>query len=134
MMSSFVALGRFCPLIWRARVDWPHVGVGPAEYDVAAFAQSVTTEDGPAPEQVMAWYADRAPVRLAVLDAAVAALAGYFADQAWQPDIPGLPRLRAFQRRQLAVTLAWASRRLALPDPTWLRGIQHQRLQSFPVV
>ena len=27
--------------------DWPHVGVGPAEFDAAAFAQSVTAEDGP---------------------------------------------------------------------------------------
>ena len=29
--------------------DWPHVGVGPAEFDAAAFAQSVTAEDGPRP-------------------------------------------------------------------------------------
>jgi thiamine kinase-like enzyme len=104
-------------------VDWPHVGVGPAEYDAAAFAQSVAAEDGPEAEQVMAWYAERAPVRPAVLDAAVATLAGFFAGEAWQPEIPGLPRLRPFQRRQLRVTLAWASQRLGLPDPTWLSGV-----------
>ncbi|MBI2942383.1 MAG: phosphotransferase [Chloroflexi bacterium] len=97
--------------------DWPHVGVGPPEYDVAALAQSITVEGGPDPEQVIAWYAERAPIRERVLDAAVAALAGFFADQAWRPDIPGLPRLRPFQRRQLRVTLAWAARRLGLPTP-----------------
>jgi hypothetical protein len=43
-------------------VDWPHVGVGPPEEDVVAFAQSVTTEGGPLPEQVMDWYAERVPV------------------------------------------------------------------------
>jgi thiamine kinase-like enzyme len=109
-------------------VDWPHVGAGPAKYDAVAFAQSVTAEAGPEPEQVMAWYAERLPTRSEVVDASVAALAGFFADQAWRPDVPGLPRLRAFQRRQLAVTLAWASRRLQLPEPSWL-----QRVSTDPV-
>jgi len=109
-------------------VDWPHVGVGPPEEDVAAFAQSVTTEGGPLPEQVMDWYAERILVRPFVLDAAVADLAGFFADQAWRPAIPGLPRLRSFQRAQLSVTLAWTARRLDLPSPTWL----NPRLPSSP--
>jgi hypothetical protein len=105
--------------------DWPHLGIGPAEYDVAAFAQSVTAEGGVEPEAIMGWYAERAPVRSNVLDAAVAGLAGFFADQTWRPDIPGLPRLRAFQRRQLGVTLKWASLRLELPPPDWLQYVRH---------
>jgi hypothetical protein len=104
-------------------VDWPKIGMGPAEEDAAAFAQSVAVEGGPTPEQVMAWYAERGPVRADALDAAVAALAGYFADQVWRPDIPGAPRLRSFQRRQLCTTTAWAARRLRLPEPIWLDGI-----------
>jgi hypothetical protein len=104
-------------------VDWPHIGMGPVEEDAVAFAQSVAVEGGPAPEQVITWYAERCPVRADALDAAVAALAGYFADQAWLPDIPGLPRLRSFQRRQLCITTAWAARRLGLPEPIWLEGI-----------
>ena len=104
-------------------VDWPHVAVGPAEDDAAAFAQSVAVEGGPDPERLMEWYAERAPVRPEVLDASVASLASFFAFHSPQPDIPGLPRLRSFQRRQLRVTLAWASRRLRLPDPTWLSGV-----------
>ena len=104
-------------------LDWPHAAVGPAEDDAAAFAQSVAVEGGPDPERVMAWYAERAPVRTEVLDAAVASWASFFAFHAPQPEIPGLPRLRTFQRRQLAVTLAWASRRLGLPEPTCVAGI-----------
>ncbi len=101
-------------------VDWPHAGVGSPEEDAAAFVQSVTAEGGPLPEQVMAWYAERIPLRPQALDAAVADLAGFFADEAWRPAIPGLPRLRPFQRAQLRVTLAWAARRLQLPPPAWL--------------
>jgi hypothetical protein len=100
--------------------DWPHLGIGPAEYDLAAFAQSVTAEGGVEPEAILGWYAERAPIRSSVIDAAVAGLAGFFADQAWRPDIPGLPRLRPFQRSQLVVTLRWASERLSLPWPDWL--------------
>ncbi len=103
--------------------DWPHVMSGPAEFDLAAFAQSVTAEGGPDPEAVVAWYAARGEVRAGALDAAVAEIAGYFAEGAWQPDIPGLPRLRAFQRAQLRVSLAWAARRLGLPGPGWLVGV-----------
>lgn len=104
-------------------VAWPHVGLGPAEYDLAAFAQSVAAEGGPPHQQVVAWYAEAGPVRPEALDAAVAALAAYFAGQAWRAPIPGLPRLRPFQRRQLRVTLAWAARRLSLPPPTSLDAI-----------
>ena len=104
-------------------VDWPYAAVGPLEEDVAGFVQSITVEGGPKPEQLVSWYAEVTPVRHDVLDAAVAALAGYFANQAWRPDPPGLPRLRTFQRRQLRVTLAWAAHRLALPPPTWLAGM-----------
>lgn len=103
--------------------DWPSVGIGPPEYDIAAFAQAVTGEDGPDPERIMVWYAEHAPVRPDALDASVAALAGYFADGSWQPDLPALPRLRRWQRRQLQVTLAWAARRLRLPEPGWLHVV-----------
>jgi len=104
-------------------LDWPHAGAGHPEVDAAAFAQSVTVEGGPLPEAVMAWYAEAMPVRSELVDAAVASIAGFFADLAWGQENPELPRLRAFQRRQLKVTLAWAARRLDLPDPTWLDAI-----------
>jgi hypothetical protein len=40
----------------------------------------------------------------------VAAMAGYFAERARLPDPPGLPTVRAFQRAQGEVTLAWLRR------------------------
>ena len=45
----------------------------------------------------------------------VAAIAGYFAYHAWRDPIPGLPRVRAVQRRQLRSSLMWAAQRLHLP-------------------
>lgn len=99
--------------------DWPHVGAGAAEFDLAAFAETVTLEGGPQPEELVAWYGERAPVREEVLDAAVAAIAGFFAELCWREEPPGLPRLRPFQRAQFRVTLTWAARRLALPEPEW---------------
>jgi len=103
--------------------DWPFASVGPAEFDVAAFAQSVTAEGGPAPERVIAWYADILPLRDRELDASIAGIAGYFAYRAPQPPLPGLPRLRSIQRRQLKATLAWAARRFSLPEPRWLAAV-----------
>jgi len=100
--------------------DWPFAEVGRPELDLAALAQSVTVEGGPPPEQVVAWYAARLPIDNGALDGAIAWLAAFFAGLAWCDDIPGLPRLRPFQRRQLATVLAWAARRLALPAPSWV--------------
>lgn len=111
-------------LRWRTGklylLDWPHVRSGPPEYDLAGFAQSIAVDGGPAPETLVSWYG---PHSTAALDAAVAELAGFFAAQAGLPPVPGLPRLRGFQRRQLAVTLAWAARRLDLPPPGWVEAL-----------
>jgi Ser/Thr protein kinase RdoA (MazF antagonist) len=103
--------------------DWPYASVGPAEFDVAAFAQAVAAEGGPAPERVLSWYEEVLPLRAPVVDASVAGIAGYFADRAWRPVPVGLPRIRVIQRRQLKATLAWAARRFALPEPRWLAAV-----------
>jgi hypothetical protein len=113
-------------LRWNGRLrifDWPHAGLGPPEFDLAAFAQTVTVEGGPSPEQLVAWYAERGSVREDALTSAVAAVAGFFADAAWREPVPGLPRLRPFQQAQLRVTLAWAARRLDLPPPMWMAAL-----------
>jgi hypothetical protein len=104
--------------------DWPFACVGPAEFDVAAFAQAIAAEDGPSPERVVAWYEEVRPLRARELDASIAGIAGYFAHRAPQPPLPGLPRLRSIQRRQLKATLAWASRRFGLPEPRWLGRVE----------
>jgi hypothetical protein len=103
--------------------DWPLVAVGPPEVDVAAFIQSIACEDGPNPEVLVRRYGERVPLRDDVLDAAVAAVAGFFACRAWREPIPGLPRLRPVQRCQLSASLRWASSRLALPEPVWVQAV-----------
>jgi Ser/Thr protein kinase RdoA (MazF antagonist) len=103
--------------------DWPFACVGPAEFDLAAFAQGVAAEGGPAPERVLAWYEDVLPLRSAALDASLAGIAGYFADRASRPPMPGLPRLRSIQRRQLKATLPWTARRLGLAEPAWIDAV-----------
>ena len=103
--------------------DWNFAAVGPHEFEVAAFAQAVAMEGGPAPERVVAEYERILPVRSVALDASLAGIAGYFADRAWRPAQAGLPRIRQVQRRQLKATLAWAARRFDLPEPHWLTAI-----------
>jgi Phosphotransferase enzyme family len=103
--------------------DWPYVAVGPHEFDVAAFVQSITTEGGPEPEACMAWYGSGVTVREGTLRASIAAIAGYFAESAWQPPIPGVPRVRSIQRRQLRTSLAWCARTLELEAPSWLASV-----------
>lgn len=108
----------------RLRIfDWNWVAVGPPEPDAAAFAEGITSEDGRAPKRFMEEYAKRLSVRDDVVDASVAALAGVFARTAPRPPDPLLPRLRSMQRRQFKVCLAWAARRLGLPEPAWLGAV-----------
>jgi len=108
----------------RLRIfDWPFASVGPPEFDVSAFCQTIAAEGGPSPERVLAWYEDVLPLRAEAVDASLAGIAGYFADRAWRPPMPGLPRIRSIQRRQLKATLAWAARRLGLPEPRWLAAV-----------
>ena len=104
--------------------DWPFACVGPAEFDVIAFVQTVVSERGPAPERVLAWYEEVLPLRPREIDASLAGIAGYFAQRAPQPPLPGLPRLRGVQRRQLKACLGWAARRFALAEPRWLSTVE----------
>jgi hypothetical protein len=103
--------------------DWNWVAVGPAETDIAAFAEGIAIDGGPVPERFVDEYRRHRPVNDEALDAAVAALAGLFASSASGPPRPDLPRLRSWQRRQFKVCLEWAARRFALPLPGWLAAV-----------
>jgi hypothetical protein len=103
--------------------DWPFACVGPPEFDLAAFAQSVTSEGGPESEQIVAWYSEVRSADPRMLAASVVALSGYFADRAPQASPLGLPRLRSVQRSQLKASLSWAVRLLELPEATWLKSV-----------
>src|SRR5262249_17677251 len=64
------------------------------------------------------------PLPEQVADGSYAAcVAGFFASRAGLPEVPAAPRVRWFQRRQLAVALPWAARVLGLPAPDgrWAR-------------
>lgn len=87
-------------------VDWNLAAVGNPEFDLAFWLPSLSMEGGPDPESV------------ARPDPGVVALvAGFFASRASLPVIPGLPRVRDVQQRQLRVALPWAARTLGLPPP-----------------
>jgi fructosamine-3-kinase len=103
--------------------DWPFASAGPAEFDVTAYAQGVTADGGPEPERVLAWYEEILPLRADAIDSSLAGISGYFADRSWKPEVPGLPRVRSFQRRQLKTCLRWAARRFDLLEPRWLDAV-----------
>lgn len=93
-------------------VDWPWASLAKPWFDLIALLPSVALHGGPPPEQVLATHplaegADRDDVTTAV-----AALAGMWAYLARQPDPPGIPTLRAFQRSHGAVALDWLAQRL----------------------
>jgi Ser/Thr protein kinase RdoA (MazF antagonist) len=134
--APLVEADRFCLLHFDTRsdnirvdgellriFDWPFASVGPPEFDFAAFAQSIALEGGPDPETLTRWYSEVLPLDAAVLTASAAGISGYFANRGSSPDLPGLPRLRSFQRRQLKSSLAWAARRLELRPPLWLEHV-----------
>lgn len=91
-------------------VDWTSTCTGTGWFDAVAMVPSIELEGGGPPESVLA-LAGIAP-RPEVLVPLVTALAGYFVERSRLPDPPGLPTLRAFQRAQRDVTLAWLQRLL----------------------
>jgi len=103
--------------------DWPAATIGRPEWDMVAFAQSIAVEAGPPPEQVLAWYAERFSFRARDLEEALVWWLTFFAERAWRAEIPGLPRLRRFQRQQLATMIAWLARHWLLPHPTWVEAL-----------
>ena len=95
-------------------VDWPGACVGAAWVDKALMLPSVGLSGGPSPAQIEQALDPFAGVDPEAVNAVVVALAGYFTYSGAQPDPPGLPTVRAFQRAQAAVTRAWLQERLGL--------------------
>jgi aminoglycoside phosphotransferase (APT) family kinase protein len=93
-------------------VDWPWAAVGPAWVDLVTFLINVSLLGGPAPEEVLRSRRLTADVDPDAVTALLVGVAGYFVEAGGQPDPPGLPSLRAFQRAQGDVTLDWLARRL----------------------
>lgn len=93
-------------------VDWPYAAVGAPWVDLLVQLPSIGVEGGGEPGPI--W--ERAGVAaLADLDDATAVLAGmtgYYVHASVQPPPVGVPHVRAFQRAQGEVALAWLRQRL----------------------
>ena len=93
-------------------VDWPHACRGPGWVDKACMLPSVALGGGPTPAEVDEALAPFRTVDDDALTLLLAALCGYFTRQGLEPDPPGLPTVRPFQRAQGDVSRAWLRTRL----------------------
>jgi aminoglycoside phosphotransferase (APT) family kinase protein len=96
-------------------VDWPYACAGVGWVDLLLLLPSVTMQGGPDPEPTFAAHPAAAGADPQAVTAALAAWAGFLVAGARLPDPPGLPTLRAFQRGQAVVALAWLRRRTGWP-------------------
>jgi Phosphotransferase enzyme family len=88
-------------------VDWPWACLAPPWFDLVTMLPSLVLDGGPEPETVLARHPLRRSADPEAVTVVAAALAGFFLWQGGQPDPPGLPTLRAFQRAQAEVALRW---------------------------
>ncbi len=88
-------------------VDWPWACLAAPWFDLVAMLPSVAMQGGPQPEEILARHPVASGADPTAITAVAAALAGMFVWLAGRPDPPGLPTVRAFQRRQGEVALAW---------------------------
>jgi Phosphotransferase enzyme family len=93
-------------------VDWPWACLAPPWFDLVAMLPNVALNGGPAPEVVLAAHPSGASADPSAVTTVVAALAGTWTYLGRQPDPPGLPTVRAFQRAHADVALQWLRQRL----------------------
>jgi hypothetical protein len=91
-------------------VDWNLARVGNGKYDLLFWLPSLNLEGGPDPWDVTVEEPEM-----------LAAIAGFFARQAPQPDPWEGSTVRQFQREQLEVALPWACKALGIPEPDLLQ-------------
>lgn len=92
-------------------VDWPHACRGARWVDLVTFGVNVSLYGGHDPEAVLDGHPLLDGVAPEDVTAVLAGLAGYFAEACRRPPVPRMPTIRAFQRAQGEVTLAWVRRR-----------------------
>jgi Phosphotransferase enzyme family len=96
-------------------VDWPWAALAAPWFDLVVMLPSVAMQGGPQPEEILAGHPVTRGADPAAITAVVGALAGMFVWLAGRPDPPGLPTLRAFQRAQGELALAWVRQRTGWP-------------------
>ena len=92
-------------------VDWAHARIGAGWIDLLGMAPSVTMQGGPPPEALLARHPAARAADPTSITAAVASLAGYFANVSLQPAPQGLPTVRAFQAAQSVIACEWLMQR-----------------------
>lgn len=88
-------------------VDWPWACTGAAFVDLLLLLPSVGLGGGPEPDEVIERHRLLDGVDPDAFLAVFVALAGFFVRQSLDPDPPGLPTVRRFQRAQAEVALRW---------------------------
>lgn len=88
-------------------VDWPWACIGPAWLDTLLLSINVRLYGGHDTDALLVGRSAVTGADPGDLVAVLTAFAGFFADAARQPSPAGLPTLRAFQRAQADVLLAW---------------------------
>lgn len=92
-------------------VDWPHARIGAPWVDMLGMAPSVALQGGPQPDEFLFRHPAARAADPTDIDAAIAALAGYFTYQSFQAPPTGIPTVRAFQRAQGEIARAWLAKR-----------------------
>ncbi len=93
-------------------LDWPHACSGPAWLDLLALLFEVDRLGGEdLAEEVLRTSTLTRDVDPHVLTTVLAGFAVFFLTRAGEPDPPGLPTLRAFQRAQGEALQHWVARR-----------------------
>ncbi|MBE9940321.1 aminoglycoside phosphotransferase family protein [Cellulosimicrobium cellulans] len=93
-------------------VDWPCAARGAAFCDAVGMLPAVQVEGGPPPEEVLRRHPLPRDVEPDAVTSYLAALTGFFLKSSLDPAPPGIPHLRAFQRAQAEVGVAWLRHRL----------------------
>jgi len=93
-------------------VDWPWACRAASWFDLVAMLPNLAMNGGPPPEDVLAAHPASAGADPVAVTTVVAALAGTWTYLGRQPDPPGLPTVRAFQRAHAAVAVRWLRLRL----------------------
>ncbi|MGP9500756.1 phosphotransferase [Specibacter sp. AOP5-B1-6] len=95
-------------------LDWPWAARGAPWVDALSVLLNVKTLDPAANvDQWLAGHPVFAGAAPEAVSAVLAGWAGYFLDMSRRPAPPGIPTLRAFQRKQADVLISWLQERLA---------------------
>jgi hypothetical protein len=93
-------------------VDWAHACVGASFVDPLLFFPSVVLDGGPTIDELVTRSPQTREAEPTHLASVASAVASFFIEGSTRPPPPGLPTVRAFQRRQGDVLLDWLKQQL----------------------